>query len=31
LIPAGQPLLVRRVGESGAQLIAVPLPYSIAR
>jgi hypothetical protein len=24
-------LLVRRVGEAGAQLIAVPLPYSVAR
>ena len=31
VIPAGQPLLVRRVGEAGAQLIAVPLPYSVAR
>lgn len=31
VIPAGQPLLVRRSGEAGAQLIAVPLPYSVAR
>lgn len=31
VIPAGQPLLVRRVGEAGAQLMAVPLPYSVAR
>ncbi len=31
VISAGQPLLVRRVGEAGAQLMAVPLPYSVAR
>jgi hypothetical protein len=31
VIPAGQPLLIRRVGDAGAQILALPLPYSVAR